>query len=158
MTETVDPIRRSITVACDPQRAFSVFTTEMSKWWPPEHSRAGTEYEGEGLKVEAIEFQERAGGQVLEHMSNGQTLPWAEVLAWEPPKRFVLAWHPHSRPQPPTEVEVTFTAKDGGTLVELEHRRWERLSDDFRELYESYAGGWIRTLEGFATAANEGAA
>jgi uncharacterized protein YndB with AHSA1/START domain len=156
MTEKVDPIRRRVTVACDPQRAFRVFTTEMETWWPPEHSRAASEHEGEGVKLEGVEFEERVGGQVLERMSNGATLPWAEVLAWEPPKRFVLAWHPHARPQPPTEVEVTFTPQGGGTLVELEHRGWERLVED-RELYESYGSGWILTLDRFVAAANDAA-
>ncbi|MGQ0670776.1 MAG: SRPBCC domain-containing protein [Actinomycetota bacterium] len=156
MTEQVEPIRRSVTVRCDPERAFRVFTAEIGRWWPAEtHSRAATEFEGEGIKVERIEFQGRVGGHVLEHMSNGRTLSWAEVLAWDPPRRFVLAWRPHSRPQPPTEVDVTFTPRGGGTLVELEHRGWEQLSEDFHKLYADYAGGWIQTLGQFATAVNQ---
>jgi uncharacterized protein YndB with AHSA1/START domain len=156
MTVDVEPIRRTVTVRCAPDRAFRVFTDHMGTWWPAEtHSRAAVEVEGGNVKVERIEFQGRRGGHVLEHMSDGTTLPWAEVIAWDPPRRFVMAWRPHSRPQPPTEVEVTFTAQDDGTLVELEHRGWERLSEDFRDLYASYAGGWIETLGRFAAAANE---
>jgi hypothetical protein len=49
-------------------------------------------------------------------------------------------------------VEVIFTPRDGGTLVELEHRGWERLTEAFEELYESYAQGWSQTLLRFATA------
>ena len=108
--------------------------------------------------MERIEFQGQVAGQVLEHMSNGQALPWAEVLAWDPPRRFVLAWKPHSRAQPPTEVEVTFTPNGIGTLVELQHRGWERLTEDHLELYDSYGSGWIETLNRFATAAREEAA
>ena len=157
MAEWVEPIRRSVTVRCSPERAFEVFTEEMGTWWPAgTHSRAAVE--SEGLEVERIELQGRVGGQVLEHMSDGRTLPWAEVLVWEPPRRFVLAWRPHSRPQPPTEVEVTFTPRGDDTLVELEHRGWERLTEDFRELYADYSGGWIQTLEQFAAAANQQAA
>jgi uncharacterized protein YndB with AHSA1/START domain len=157
--EEVEPIRRSVTVRCAPEHAFRVFTDRMGSWWPSEtHSRAAREFEGVGVSVERVEFQGRVGGQVLEHMSDGVTLPWAEVLAWEPPRRFVLAWKPHSRSQPPTEVEVTFTASGDGTLVELEHRGWERLTEDFRELYDSYGGGWIQTLDHFATTANAEAA
>ncbi|MGH2709615.1 MAG: SRPBCC domain-containing protein [Actinomycetota bacterium] len=153
---SVEPIRRSVKVECGPEEAFRLFTEGMGEWWPIEtHSRAATEHEGEGVKAERIEFQARAGGQILEHLSSGEVLAWADVLSWEPPHRFVVAWKPHSRPQPPTEVEVTFAAKEGGTIVELEHRGWERLTEDFAELYHSYAGGWIETLGRFATAAGE---
>ena len=79
-----------------------------------------------------------------------------DLVAWHPPQRVVMAWRPHSMPEPPTDVEVTFTARAGGTLVELEHRGWERLSDGFRaELYEVYARGWVTTLGCFAAAADQ---
>ena len=108
---SMQPIRRSVTVGLDPERAFRLFTEEMGSWWPVEmHSRAVDEFPGEDLKVERIEFQTHVGGLVLEYMSNGQALPWGKVLAWEPPGRFVLAWHPSSSERPPTEVEVRFTA------------------------------------------------
>lgn len=145
-----EPIRRSVTVRCDPERAFRVFTEELDRWWPMEsHSRAATEFADEELKVERVEFQPRAGGQVLEHMSNGTALPWAEVLVWEPPVRFVLAWKPHPRPTPPTEVEVRFTGRGDHTLVELEHRGWERLDHAALEGRAGYSEGWVLTLERF---------
>jgi len=48
-------------------------------------------------------------------------------LAADVALRFVLAWKPHSRPVPPTEVEVRFVPDGEGTRVELEHRGWERV-------------------------------
>lgn len=145
-----DPIRRSVTVHCNLERAFEVFTAEMGRWWPvATHSRAASEFEAEELKVERVEFQPFAGGQVLEHMSNGTALPWAEVLVWEPPVRLVMAWKPHPRPTPPTEVEVRFTAQGEHTLVELEHRGWERLGPDAIEGRAGYSEGWVLTLERF---------
>ena len=92
----VEPIRKTISVAIPPDRAFELFTERMDSWWPLHtHARAVSEFEGEEVKTERVEFQTRAGGAVLEHLSNGQVLAWAEVLAWEPPSRFVLAWRPH---------------------------------------------------------------
>lgn len=157
MSEVIEPIRRSVTVRTDPDHAFGVFTDQIGPWWPTEtHSRSAVEFEGEDVKVEHIQVQGRVGGHIIEHTSDGRALPWAEVLEWDPPRRLVLAWRPHSRPQPPTEVEVTFTPQDGeGTLVELEHRGWERLTEDSGDLYADYARGWIQTLGRFATAANE---
>jgi uncharacterized protein YndB with AHSA1/START domain len=65
-----------------------------------------------------------------------------------------MAWRPHSLPQPPTDVEVTFTAVEGGTQVVLVHRGWERLTEDHAGLYASYGGGWTGTLGRFAETAN----
>ena len=152
----VELIRQVVTVRGAPERAFELFTERMGTWWPVEsYSRAESEFEHEGVEVTELEFQARMGGSVLEHLSDGRILPWAEVIAWRPPHRVLMAWRPHSSPEPPTEVEVTFTARGGGTLVELEHRGWERLSEDFRaSLYDIYARGWITTLGCFAAAAD----
>lgn len=153
----VEPIRCTVPVRCALERAFKLFTEEMGSWWPLEsYSRAVSEFEGQGVQAERLEFQARNGGSLLEHLSDGRTLPWAEVIAWDPPHRVVMAWRPHSMPEPPTEVEVTFTARDGGTMVEVDHRGWERLSDDFRGLlYDIYARGWVTTLERFAALADQ---
>ena len=152
----VEPIRHMVTVRGVPERAFELFTEQMGTWWPVEsYSRAVSEFEH--VRVAELEFQARMGGSVLEHLSDGRILPWAEVIAWHPPHSVVMAWRPHSSPEPPTEVEVTFTERGDGTLVELEHRGWERLSEDFRAgLYDTYARGWITTLRCFAAAADRG--
>ncbi len=111
----VEPIRGTVTVRIDPARAFELFTEHMGSWWPVDaYSRAVSEFEGEGIEVTRLEFQARTGGSILEHTSDGRTLPWGEVIAWHPPHRVVMAWHPHSLPEPPTELEVTFTALEGG--------------------------------------------
>jgi uncharacterized protein YndB with AHSA1/START domain len=154
----VEPIRETVSVRTDPERSFHVFTEQLDSWWPiASYSRAVSEFEHENVKAISLEFQSRLGGSILEHMSDGRVLPWAKVIAWQPPHRVVLEWRPHSEPEPPTEVEVTFAARDRGTLVELEHREWQRLSEEFRKgLYEIYARGWSTTLECFARAADQG--
>jgi len=82
---------------------------------------------------------------------------WWPLDAWDPPSTVVMAWRPHSMPEPPTEVEVTFRSRNGATVVDLEHRGWERVSEDFRErLYEVYVRGWDATLDRFAAAADRG--
>lgn len=152
----VEPIHQTVTVRSAPERAFDLFTEQMGTWWPVQaYSRAVSEFVDENMQVARLEFQAGLGGSILEHMSDGRILPWAEVVAWHPPHRVLMAWRPHSEPEPPTEVEVKFTARGGGTLVELEHRGWERLSEDFRAgLYDIYARGWITTLGCFAAAAD----
>jgi uncharacterized protein YndB with AHSA1/START domain len=151
----VEPIRQSVTVPIHPERAFDLFTEGMGTWWPVEsYSRAVSEFQHDDVEVAGLWFQARMGGSILEHMSDGRTLPWAEVIAWQPPHRVVMAWRPHSLPEPPTELEVTFAARDAGTLVEIEHRDWDGLSEGFRtQLYEIYERGWVTTLARFAAAA-----
>jgi hypothetical protein len=66
-----------------------------------------------------------------------------------------MAWRPHSLPEPPTELEVIFTGQADGTVVELEHRGWERLSESFRAtLYDVYVRGWLTTLGLFVAEAD----
>jgi len=151
----VAPIRRTVVIETDPQVAFRLFTEGMGTWWPlEEYSRAVNEPVGAGVRAVRLEFQARAGGSILEHLSDGRTLPWGEVTAWDPPHRVVLAWSPHSLPEPPTEVEATFTAESDGTRVQLEHRGWEGLSDGFRDaMYGVYVRGWDSTLARYAETA-----
>ena len=131
----------------------------MGSWWPVElYSRVVNEFADEDVEVAELEFQARMGGSILEHLTDGRTLPWAEVIAWQPPHRVELSWRPHSSPEPPTELEVSFFSQEDGTLVAVEHRGWERLSEDFREgLYEIYVRGWPTTLSRFVDAADRGA-
>jgi uncharacterized protein YndB with AHSA1/START domain len=152
---SVEPIRQDVIVGIGPERAFNLFTEEMGTWWPvDEYSRAFNEFADQGLRVIRLEFQPRLRGRILEHLSDGRVLPWAEVVDWQPPHRLVMAWVPHSLPEPPTEVVVTFTAQSEGTLVEVEHRGWDRLSPGFREaMYDLYARGWVFTLGRFGAAA-----
>ena len=146
-----EPIRARVSVGATPARAFEVFTRGLDTWWPLEtHSRAVDAFEG--VAAERVEFEERVGGRVLEHLSDGQVLSWGEVLVWEPPERFVLAWKPNASDLSPTELEVRFTPRGDGTLVELEHRGWERLGEIAEEASSSYGPGWKITLERFAGA------
>src|SRR5207248_7845225 len=152
---TGEPIRGAVTVPLDPGRAFRLFTEGMGTWWPVEdYSRAVSELATEGVRVDRLEFQARPGGSILEHVSDGRVLPWGEVTAWEPPARVVVAWRPHPLPEPPTELEVRFAPAEEGTVVEVEHSGWERLSDGFREeMYPIYVRGWPGTLDRYAEAA-----
>ena len=90
------------------------------------------EFEHEDVGVSELMFEARMGGSIVERMTDGRVLPWAEVLAWQPPQRARCSWRPHSMPEPPTELEVTFASREDGTSIAVEHRGWERLSEEFR--------------------------
>ena len=142
----IDPIRRSVTVAADPDRTFRTFTREIGSWWPTEtHSMAADREDGS--TVTSLTFEEREGGRVVEIDDRGREGTWATVLTWDPPDRVVLAWKPNTRDEPPTEVEITFTVVEGGTRVDLEHRGWERLGDRATQAWQSHMTGWTGLLE-----------
>jgi uncharacterized protein YndB with AHSA1/START domain len=151
---TTEAVRRSVTVDCSVGDAFATFTDRIAEWWPlGTHS---IDHYETGSAAETVVFQGRAGGQVYERTKGGEELKWADVIAYEPPQRFVLAWNPsRDNARPKTEIEVTFTDEGGKTRVDLEHRGWERLGDDAAEARDSYNQGWEPVLAGYAEKASE---
>jgi uncharacterized protein YndB with AHSA1/START domain len=139
-TETIQAVIRSIELTVGPERAFEVFTQRMGEWWPLQtHSIAED-------KAVGIRFEGWVGGKVFEVVDDGTEWEWAFVLAWDPPHRLVLAWHPTPEPAVSTEVEIRFNAIEGGTRVELEHRGWERLGDLALTARIDYDQGWLPVL------------
>ena len=131
-----EPVRKSITVGCSPERAFSVFTAGFSRWWPlATHSLSQSRAIGCGIDP-------AVGGEVYEVRDDGERIAWGWVIEWEPPRRFVMAWHPGSTPEQAQEVELRFTPVGEGTKVDLEHRKWEKLGESASVAREGYNAGW----------------
>jgi uncharacterized protein YndB with AHSA1/START domain len=155
MTEqTTLAVRRSVTVAAPPERAFEVFTAGFSSWWPMEsHHIAPT------MATDVI-IERSAGGRWFERDADGNECLWGYVTAFDAPHRVVLTWHLNPEwqfdpdPAKATEVEITFTAVDGGTLVELEHRGFEKHGETGVKMSDAVGapGGWADLLELFAKA------
>jgi uncharacterized protein YndB with AHSA1/START domain len=151
MSQTIQPaaIRKSLTVAASPEKAFKVFTEGFDRWWPKTHTI------GKAALARAV-IEPRAGGRWYGLDVNGHEDLWGDVLAWEPPSRLLLAWRINGRwtydPDLLTEVEVRFTATDDGrTLVDFEHRGLERMGEgaaETRARMES-PNGWGGILEAF---------
>ena len=118
----IEVVRKVVTVDCAVEEAFRIFTADAISWWPVEsHSIHET--------VREIVLEQEVGGEVYEVSTSGERGHWANVTAWEPPGRLVLAWNILNREGEQTEVEVRFTPEGAGTRVELEHRGWEALAE-----------------------------
>jgi uncharacterized protein YndB with AHSA1/START domain len=150
MTHTVSiaPVRKSIAVKASQARAFEVFTSGLGRWWPRNHT-IGTP----PLKMMVMET--RLGGRWYEESEDGSQANVGRILVWEPPQRFVVSWEINSHWKPDTtvssEVEVRFIA-DGpdATLVELEHRDFERMGAEAgAKMRKDVDGGWPGILEDF---------
>jgi uncharacterized protein YndB with AHSA1/START domain len=140
---TIAPVRKSIAVACSPERAFEVFTGEVATWWPTATHSIHQD------KVADVVIEPRVGGEMYEIADSGERAHWARVLEWDPPKRLVLAWNVNPETDGPTEVEVTFTPEGAGTRVDLEHRNWEEAGATGARMRDSYEGGWDTVLAPF---------
>ena len=139
----VADLRKVVTVAATPDRAFELFTRGIHEWWPlPTHS-VGEEH------AAGVIFGKGVGGVIVETLADGSTSVWGTVTRWEPPFRVTFTWHPGNPEAEAGTVEVTFTAdKSGGTVVELVHSGWDRRPDGARAR-ANYDTGWDTVISNF---------
>ncbi len=145
----IAPVRKQVTVAASQQRAFALFTNEMSRWWPATHSILKSP-----LKQYVIE--PRVGGRWYALGEDGSRGETGYVIDWQPPARLVLAWQLSGEwqfdPDLVTEVDVQFIAEsERVTRVELEHRNLQRMGDKAEQVrgMVDAPGGWSAILESF---------
>jgi uncharacterized protein YndB with AHSA1/START domain len=145
-------VRRSIVVEAPIELAFEVFTERFDLVKPRDHSLLAVEI------AESV-FERRVGGCLYDRGVDGSECRWARVLAYEPPRRFVISWDISPQWQIETdlentsEVEVRFVADaDNRTRVELEHRNLDRHGGEWRALRDGVGGdgGWPLYLQRFA--------
>ena len=146
----IPPVVKELMLSVDPARAFRTFTEQVRSWWPvATHSVGGVD--GIGLRLDEDGF--------VEMLADGTECEWGAVLAWEPPHRLAMTWHPGQPADPHTRVEVTFEPVADGTLVRLVHSGWEALAipDAARvERLEEYRKGWDVVLAGLVALVGRG--
>jgi len=144
---TIAPIRKTVSVAAPPARAFDLFTGQMGAWWPKGMTIGAS-------PAAAILIEPRAGGRWFERAEDQAETNWGRVLEWDPPRRLLLAWQIDATwaydPGFETELELTFTAEASGTRVTMEHRNLERFGDSAARMAEMLGGGWPGIIDGFA--------
>lgn len=124
-----DAANVSVSVAVEPELAFSIFTEEIDQWW-----RRGTKYRVAAQQRGIIRMEPHAGGRLFESYETDageRVIETGRVLVWEPPTRLVFEWRAANfAPAERTEVEVMFTPSGDGTLVRVQHRGWSALRPD----------------------------
>jgi uncharacterized protein YndB with AHSA1/START domain len=145
-------VTQSIVVEAPIDRAFHVFTEEMTSWWDPEHHILRGE-------LAEIVLEPRVGGHIYDRATDGEECHWARVLAYDPPRRLVfswdisLQWELETDPERTSEVEVAFEPLgERSTRVTLEHRHLERHGPGWEGMRAGVAsdGGWASGLRRFA--------
>ena len=145
----IAPVRKQLVVKASQSRAFAVFTTEMSRWWPATHSILKS-------PLKECILEPRVGGRWYTVGEDGSSCQTGYVIAWQPPQALVLAWQINAEwqfdPDLVTEVEVKFIAEGADvTRIELEHRYLERMGGKAAEVRNAVdsPGGWGAILESF---------
>lgn len=145
--QALAPLVKQVVVPVGPERAFEVFTTEMSAWWPLVTHSIGAE------RAREVRFGSGVGGRILEYGDAGLIGSWGTVSEWDPPRSVSFSWHPGTDPAQAGQVTVSFTEVEGGTEVELVHTGWERRPDGAR-MRASYDTGWDHVLARYAADAH----
>jgi hypothetical protein len=142
----IEPIRLSFEVDCPADHAFRTWTRGISRWWPADHTVSGDD-------DVSVVLEGMVGGRIFERTAAGVEHDWGEVTVWEPPRRLGYLWHLRTDRADATEVEVRFLAQgEARTLVEIEHRGWERLGARGESWRERNLGGWSTLLPHFVAA------
>ena len=138
-------VRKSVTVAASPERAFELFTDGVAGWWPLHTHSTAKE------NAETVVIEPHVGGRFYERTVDGDEHDWGTVTAWEPPGLFACSWHPGYDPAEAQDLEIRFVPEGDGTRVELVHTGWERRADG-AEAAKDYGQGWEIVLGRFAAA------
>lgn len=127
-------IRKSIWVGREPDFSFKLFCEEIGKWWPG----------GFGGPDARLFLEEEVGGRFYERRADGTEYQIGRITAYRPPSLVAFTWRAPSW-DAITQVEIRFTAENGGTRVELEHSGWEQDAKT-RDARKNYDSGWERIL------------
>jgi len=153
MIGTTDAVRREIVVDVPPDRAFELFTADMTTWWPAAHHIGSA-------PIAEVVIEPRTGGRWYTRHEDGTETYTGIVRAWEPPGRLVVTWQIGAdwkyHDDLVTTVEVLFQpAGDGRTRVSLEHRDLDAYGADAAAMKVTFEGegAWGATLAAYAAAA-----
>ena len=143
----IEPIRLAFEVDCPVDHAFEVWTADISRWWPRDHTVSAAD-------DLTVVLEGRSGGRIFEREATGVEHDWGEVTVWEPPTRLAYTWHLKRDRSDSTDVEIRFTPQ-GETLtkVDIEHRGWDRLGARGAPWRDGNLGGWATLLPHFVAAA-----
>jgi uncharacterized protein YndB with AHSA1/START domain len=153
MIETVEAVRREVTVRVPPARAFEIFTADMTSWWPPAHHIGSA-------PIAEVVVEPWAGGRWFTRHADGTETSTGFVTVWDPPGRLVVTWQIGSdwryHDDLVTTVEVRFDPDgEDATRVRLEHRDLAAFGESAAEMRKTFEepGAWAGTLAAYAAVA-----
>jgi hypothetical protein len=150
--QAIAPIQRQVVVPASRERAFEVFTADMTRWWPSHHHIGSA-------PIAEVVVEPYEGGRWYTRHADGSETSTGYVAAWEPPGRVAITWQISADwqydPTLITTVEVRFVEEaPDRTRVELEHRDLERFGPEAERMRQTFEapGAWDSTLAAYASA------
>ena len=137
-------IEKSVLLPCPPERAFALFTGEISRWWPPQRRHTADP---------SSHITLAAGGAFFERAADGTIVDLGRVRVWEPPARLVLDFYPGTDPAHPTEVEIAFSPEGDGTRVRVLHGPTAASAAIFGDRAPAFVQSWDHVLAALADSA-----
>lgn len=145
-----DPLHISFEVNCEPVHAFELWTSRLSTWWPADHTVSGK------APLHVV-LEGRVGGRIYERTPAGEEHDWGTVTSWDPPTSLAYTWHLGAEPVHATDVEIRFLPTgQAKTLVEIDHRGWERLGSSGPGRRDRNLQGWDSLLPHFVEVIEKG--
>jgi len=136
---------KSVRLPLPPAAAFDLFTLRIGEWWPPgrRHTRDP-----------ASEIFLLATGRFFERARDGREVELGSVRTWDVPNRIILDFFVATGPERPTEVEIAFAARGGGTEVTVVHRPKPSSEALWSERASRYERSWADVLASLSRAAS----
>jgi hypothetical protein len=98
----------------------------------------------------SLTIEPSVGGRIYERAPDGREFEWGHVKVWAPPEQLLCEWLVG---ETVTELEVRFLAqRDGATVVEIEHRGWERFDEAAKDRRDMNDRGWSSVIPVFVRA------
>jgi uncharacterized protein YndB with AHSA1/START domain len=135
---------KSVVLPLAPFAAFELFTQKIGEWWPADRRHT---------KDPASEIFLLQSGRFYERARDGHEVELGCVRSWELPDRILLDFFIATGPEKPTEVEITFAAREGGTRVTVTHRPKPDSEHLWTERAPRYERSWDVVLAALSRAA-----
>jgi len=150
----MDAVVKEVWIPVSAEVAFKRFTHEIRSWWPMATHSVSLE-NCRDVRFESLPGTDSEGEPriLVEEDAEGTIHTWGTVDRWEPPRRFIMSWHPSRGPEEAQEIEMSFESEAEGTRVRLVHRGWEALGERATEVRGRYDDGWIGVLQLFVGSA-----
>ena len=84
---SIEPVVKTVTVACTPEVAFQYFTADFGMWWPAATHSVVAHASQFKDKPTTVIFEPRVSGRIFERTRAGEEHSWGSVLVWQPPTR-----------------------------------------------------------------------
>jgi uncharacterized protein YndB with AHSA1/START domain len=122
-------------VDCPAPHAFAVWTSDISHWWPTEHTVTGKQ-------ALDIVLEPRVGGRIYELTTGGTELDWGEITEWDPPRRLAYRWYLREDGVDAADVAVEFIQERAKTRIQIDHSGWWRMGAPDNGLDDVSAAVW----------------